>query len=88
MIAEDIHTSNKIIAKFIGFEQSEVEPDYWYCNEYGLSLLKFHEDWEWLLYAIIKIQRKYDYKLQKLPYEVKTESLLLSKYIGKLQNKY
>ena len=49
MIAEDINTSNKIIAKFIGFEQSEVEPDYWYCNEYGLSLLKFHEDWEWLL---------------------------------------
>lgn len=84
MIAEDIQTSNKIIAKFIGFEQSEIEPDYWYCNEYGLSLLKFHEDWQWLLYAIIKIQRKYDYKLQKLPYEVKTESLLLSKYISKL----
>jgi hypothetical protein len=85
MIAEDIQTSNKIIAKFIGFEQSEVEPDYWYCNEYGLSLLKFHEDWEWLLYAIIKIQRKYDYKLQKLPYEVKTESLYLSKYISNLK---
>jgi hypothetical protein len=84
MIPEDIQTSNKIIAKFIGFEQSEIEPDYWYCNEYGLSLLKFHEDWQWLLYAIIKIQRKYDYKLQKLPYEVKTESLLLSKYISKL----
>lgn len=84
MITEDIQTSNKIIAKFIGFEQSEIEPDYWYCNEYGLSLLKFHEDWQWLLYAIIKIQRKYDYKLQKLPYEVKTESLLLSKYISKL----
>ena len=85
MIAEDINTSNKIIAKFIGFEQSEVEPDYWYCNEYGLSLLKFHEDWEWLLYAIIKIQRKYDYKLQKLPYEVKTESLYHSKYNSNLK---
>jgi hypothetical protein len=85
MITDDIKESNNIIAKFIGFENSEVEPDYWYCDHYGLSLLKFHEDWEWLMYAIIKIQRGYNYKLQNIPYDVKEESLLLSKYISSLK---
>jgi hypothetical protein len=86
MIAEDIKTSNNIIAKFIGFQHSEVEPDYWYCDHYGLSLLKFHEEWEWLMYAIIKIQQIDNYKLQNIPYDIKAESLLLSKYISKLKS--
>jgi hypothetical protein len=86
MIKKEIQESNNIIAKFIGFEQSEVEPDYWWCKEKGLSLLKFHEDWEWLMDAIIKIQKRYDYKLKSTPYDIKIESLLLSKFITSLKN--
>lgn len=84
MIAKEIKESNEIIAKFIGFEQSEIEPDYWYCKEYGISLLKFHESWEWLMYAVVKIQVAYKYKLQIVPYDTYTESMLLSKYLSKI----
>lgn len=87
MIAPEIRTANEIIAKFIGFEQSEIEPDYWYCKEYGISLLKFHENWEWLMYAITKIQVSYKYKLQVVPYDTYTESILLSQYLNKIESK-
>jgi hypothetical protein len=84
MISQEIKKSNEIIAKFIGFEQSELEPDYWWCNELGLTSLKFHEDWTWLMNAIIKVQQTHEYALQEKPYNVKEESFLLSNFLSKL----
>ena len=84
MISEQIKKSNEIIAKFIGFEQSQMEPDYWWCNELGLTSLKFHEDWTWLMNAIKKVQENHKYELQKMPYNVQEESVLLSSFLIKL----
>jgi hypothetical protein len=84
MTSEDIKKSNSIIAQYIGYEQSEVEPDYWWCNDLGLTSLKFHEDWKWLMQAIQIVQKTEQYKLQRIPYDLKTESILLSEFITKI----
>ena len=86
MINEEIKKANSIIANYIGFKQSEVEPDCWWCDNWGLCYLRFNEDWEWLMYAITIVQRNFPYKLQEVPYEIEIETILLSEFISNLKN--
>lgn len=74
---------NETIAKFLGFSQSGVSEDYWYSEKYGYTLLKFDKDWEWLMYAVLKVQEKYDYRFTSKPYDLKKECELLSNFILK-----
>lgn len=78
---------NETIAKFLGFSQSAVSEDYWYSEKYGYTLLRFDKDWEWLMYAVLKFQEKYDYEFTTKPYNIKKEAELLAGFIDKINAK-
>ena len=81
----DVKQANEIIAKYVFYEQSEVEPDYWFCNEHGFSLLKFHEDWNWLMFAVNFVQKTHTYYFKNQPYSLETECLYLAKFITQIK---
>lgn len=73
--------AKETIAKAIGFEKSELEPDYYNCGHWGLHLLMFDTDWSWLMFAVKKIQENHKYRLQEEPYNIKRECILLARFI-------
>lgn len=90
MIRADYKEANENIAKFIGFTKSELGENYWNCGEWGLSFLKFHESWEWLIFAVQKVQVNHLYMFTSRPINLEYEVLELGrmcKTLNELQNK-
>lgn len=58
---ENIKENNKLIAEFLGYPLDEKENLHWIDTEesygYKTSDLKFHNDWNWLIEAVEKIER-------------------------------
>lgn len=87
MDEEVVAEAKRIIAKAIGFEESELEPGYWNCGDWGLHLLMFDTDWNWLMYAVIELQKKHPYQLVEKHYDAKKECLHLAEHIKALNIK-
>lgn len=83
----EVRKAKETIAAYLGFEKSEAVEHYWTTPKWGFTLLHFDTSWEWLIYAIIEIQKKYKYQLKDIPYDLENECLKLAEFIEHITSK-
>lgn len=69
MEQNEIKTGNEAIAVALGFTKS-VMPEYWDTEPLnGISLLHFHDNWEWLMFALNELGKRGHKIVLQYPYE-------------------
>lgn len=65
----------------MGLKKSTTNEGYWYSEQHGYVLPKYHEDWDWLMPAIIKAQKELHYNTTTDVFEIKKESEKLANFL-------